>query len=234
MLESSKFNLRNKLAFILGGSGLIGKKIVELYLMHGAKVVLLDKFNKLGKKKNLIFTKINITNSLNFEKKIKKIIINSDVPDIFINCTYPKTQDWKNNSFKQIKYKSFKKNTEIHLNSFAWSAKIIADQMKDKGKGSIILLSSVYGVVGQDLNIYEGTNMEESMTYSVIKGGINNFVKLMSSYYGKHKIRVNALCPGGVFNNQNPKFIKNYNKKNTIKKNGNNRRCCLLICFSWF
>ena len=46
--------------------------------------------------------------------------------------------------------------------------------VKSKKKGSIIQLSSIYGIVGQDLSIYLGTDMEESMSYSIIKGGIIN------------------------------------------------------------
>ena len=110
--------------------------------------------------------------------------------------------DWKNNSFKKINLKSFKKNIDIHLNSFAWTAKIIADSMSKRKKGSIILLSSIYGLVGQKPFIYENTKMSESMTYSIIKGGINTLTKQMSAYYGKYNIRVNAICPGGIFNNQ--------------------------------
>ena len=60
--------------------------------------------------------------------------------------------------------------------------------------------------------------MRESMTYSVIKGGINILVKQMASYYGSYGIRVNLLCAGGVFDNQNKKFVKRYNEKVPLKR----------------
>ena len=69
---------------------------------------------------------------------------------------------------------------------------------KKKIKGSIIMTSSIYGIKAQDLTIYEGTNLEENMTYAVIKAGIIQLVKQMASYYGRHDIRVNAICPGGL------------------------------------
>ena len=90
---------------------------------------------------------------------------------------------------------------------------------KRKIKGSIIQLSSIYGVVAQDLTIYKGTNMRENMTYSVIKGGINNLTKQMASYYGKYQIRCNALCPGGIEEKKhNSKFLKNYKNKVPLKR----------------
>ena len=76
-----------------------------------------------------------------------------------------------------------------------------------KVKGSIIQLSSIYGVNAQDMNIYENTKMRESMTYSIIKGGINQLTKQMASYYGKYQIRINAICPGGIERKNIIKFL---------------------------
>ena len=220
MNYSEKFKLKNKTAFVLGGSGLVGKEVSKALLDCGAKVVILDKINRLQKNQNKFnFEIIDVSKPINIEKNYKKIIKKHSIPDIFINCSYPRTTDWSKNSFSQINYKSFKKNIEIHLNSFSWIAKIVAESMKSKKKGgSIIQLSSIYGVVGQDLTIYEGTKMKESMTYSIIKGGINNLTRLMASYYGRDNIRVNVLCAGGVFDNQNKKFVKKYNKKTPLKR----------------
>ena len=89
--------------------------------------------------------------------------------------------------------------------------------MSKRKKGSIILLSSIYGLVGQKPFIYENTKMSESMTYSIIKGGINTLTKQMSAYYGKYNIRVNAICPGGIFNNQE-KFVKEYIINTPLKR----------------
>ena len=67
--------------------------------------------------------------------------------------------------------------------------------------------------------------MRENVTYSVIKGGISNFTKQMSSYYGQYGIRVNAICPGGVINEKDRKklkvdyrFEKNYLNKVPLKR----------------
>lgn len=222
-----KFDLNNKLAFVIGGAGYIGSEIVNALNSMNCKVINLDVVpikKRLNKK--IINEYINLSKVSGLEASLKKIIKKHSVPDIFINASYPRTKDWKNNYFSKISLKSFEKNMKIHLNSYIWSSKIIAEQMvKKKRKGSIINLSSIYGLVGQDLEIYKGTNMKENVTYSVIKGGINNFTKQMSSYYGKFNIRVNAICPGGVINNEDKKklktqksFEKNYTKKVPLKR----------------
>mgnify|MGYP001324713106 FL=1 len=90
--------------------------------------------------------------------------------------------------------------------------------VKKNISGSIIQLSSIYGIVGQNLEIYKGTKMAESMSYSVIKGGINNLTRQMASYYGKYNIRINSVCAGGVFDYQNKLFLKNYKKIVPLKR----------------
>ena len=114
------------------------------------------------------------------------------------------------------------------MNSYAWLARTVAEKMVDnKVEGNIIQISSIYGIVGQDLSIYEGLNMKENMTYSAIKGGIANLTRQMASYYGQFNIRVNTICPGGLQGHmagkkgsQSPRFIKQYNKKVPIKRMG--------------
>ena len=130
-----------------------------------------------------------------------------------MNCSYPRSHDWSDNSFSKVNLQTYKKNVDIHLNSYVWLAKFVAEKMmKRKKGGSIIQFSSTYGLVGQTMKIYKGTNIRESMTYSVIKGGISNLTRQMASYYGKYNVRVNSICPGGIqAKYMSEKFVKNYN-----------------------
>ena len=108
----------------------------------------------------------------------------------------------------------------MHMNSYFISSKLAVDAMLPNKKGSIINISSIYGVVGPDFTVYEGTTMTSSVIYAAIKGGINNFTRFMASYYGKANIRVNTLSPGGIFDNQNPIFVGNFNNKVPMKRMG--------------
>ena len=82
-----------------------------------------------------------------------------------------------------------------------------------KTKGSIVNMTSIYGVVGNDFSVYENTGIGTAAPYSAIKGGIINFTRYLASYYGKQGVRVNCVSPGGIFNNQDPIFVANYEKK---------------------
>ena len=183
---------------------------------------------KKKKIKNAKYEKFDCSNLKNLEKNFIKILKKNGCPDIFINCSYPKTDDWKDCSFDEITLKRMSKNIAINMNSYAWLSRLVAQKMiKDKIKGSIINMNSIYGLLGQDLSIYDKTSMKESMPYSIIKGGLTNLTRQMASYYGRFGIRVNSICSGGLkghvpgaSNFQEKQFIKNYEKKVPLKRLG--------------
>lgn len=226
------FSLKNKTVFIIGGSGLIGNQTVKCLSTYKAKIINLDIKKNNNCHYNVYF---DCTNKNNLEKNYLKITKKFGVPDILINCSYPKSIDWKDNSFAKLKSESFNINLQNHLNSYVLLSRITGNLMKNKKiKGSIILLGSIYGVIGQDIEIYKNTKMRENLTYSVIKGGITNFTKQMASYYGKYNIRVNCICPGGVkdkINSKNKNFIKNYKKRVPLKRLADSKEIANTILF---
>lgn len=228
------FSLKNKKAIVVGGSGLLGSEIVKALLSASAQVINLDKKNlslsprykNESKKYQYSLFNIKMTNAL--DKNVDKILKKFGCPDIFINCSYPTTKNWSKSSFKNNKISNLRDNVDLHLNSYAWFAYKICDIMKkSKKKGSVIMLSSIYGLMAQNQEIYKKTNMSENMNYSIIKGGINIFAKQLASFYGSYGIRVNSVCPGGITGHvkgskkkQNKTFIKNYSRNCPLKRLG--------------
>lgn len=237
----NNFKVTNKVACIVGGLGLIGKEVVKALSSAGARTIILDVtkekgidfedyINHQGYKAS--YENFDCSDLENIETNFSALLDKYDSFDIFINCSYPRTEDWAKNSFSDISLKSYRKNVDIHMNSYAWLAKLAADSMELQGKGgSIIQFGSTYGVVGQDLTVYEDTDMDENMTYAAIKGGITNLSRLMASYYGKFNIRVNTLCPGGIFDNQNPIFVKNYSNRVPLRRMGKPEEIASVVLF---
>ena len=74
----------------------------------------------------------------------------------------------------------------MHLNSYVWISKLIAEMMrKNKIKGSILNLSSIYGLVAQDMSLYDKTSIKENASYAVIKSRIIGATKLIASTFGR-------------------------------------------------
>ena len=231
MNSSNIINLQEKNILINGGFGLIGTSISEKCILSGAKVSIIDN----DKKKSSVFKKkyhryknnIDIINAdsaskLSLKALISKIKKYKNI-DTFVNCSYPRDKNWDDNSFDSNNIESFIRNIESNFISNVWLTKEIAQIMKkNRRKSSIVLFSSIYGMVGQDKEIYKNSNIKENICYSVIKGGIINYVKLMASYYAKYQIRINCISPGGVINKknklQNKSFLKNYSNRVPIKR----------------
>ena len=235
MHYNNKF-FKNKSVYVLGGNGLIGNSIVENFLKLDALVFILDKkIKKKSKKfeiKNKIELNFDLSNPKNLERNLNKIFLKYNVPDIFINCAYPKTKDWKKNNFESISFNSFKKNIELQLISNSWVNYLVAEKMKlNKIKGKIIHLGSIYGNISQDLSLYKGTSIKENFTYPLIKGGISKFMQQLAVYYAKYDILINTVSPGGILNNQDNKFISKYNNKTPINRMANPSEISELILF---
>lgn len=230
-------NFKNKSIYVIGGSGLIGYEVSKLLSFNGAKVLILDIKN--NNKNKINFFKFEITKNLyQNQKNLETVFKIYGVPDGMINCSYPKNKNWEKSSFSKINYKNFDENIDLHLKSYVWLAKTFAEKMKyKKKKGKIIQLSSIYGILGQDLSIYKKTNMSENMMYPLIKGGIGSFTRQMASYYGKYNITINNLCPGGVLEirkgkkKQNKNFLKNYSNKVPLCRLANSEEIARVAVF---
>lgn len=224
------FDFSNLNIYIIGGSGLIGSEIVSDLIYYNAKVVNLDiqklKKSSISNHKNYNFVNFDISHQSFKNSSFTNLFKKFGDPFILINCSYPRDELWAKNNFKDISDDSFKKNIDLHLSSYALIAKNTANYMiKKKINGNILLFSSIYGFLGQDLTLYQNTAMKENMTYSVIKSGIINLVRQMSSYYGKYNLRINSISPGGIYgheagkkNIQNKNFIKNYSNKTPLNR----------------
>ncbi|CAN1593616.1 FabG Dehydrogenases with different specificities (related to short-chain alcohol dehydrogenases) [Candidatus Pelagibacterales bacterium] len=190
----------DKLLVILGGSGLIGSSIVDYFIKKKHAVINLDIKNNRLKKNNKLykFYYFDLNESENIEKNLRLLLKNKIIHK-FINASYPADENWQKLNFDNKNYEIYKKNLNLHLSGFVLSAKFFANYFKkNKIKGSIVNLNSIYGVRAQDVNLYKGTNINSNMLYPILKAGILIFTKQIASEFGKFGIRANSIICGGV------------------------------------
>lgn len=211
-----------KKLLIVGGSGLIGNHVLEKFLNNNYEIINLDIKKQKIQSAEISYIKFNISDSSKFKKilsKIKKL-------DAYVNTSYPTFKTWRKCDINQITEKYFFENLNIHLKSYIWFTKLIADKMKKNKSGSIVLMNSIYGILGQDINLYKKTNIKENIVYPAIKGSITNCVKQFASIYSPFGIRINSVLSGGVDGHnhatgskQLPKlFKKNYSSKVLLRR----------------
>ena len=211
-----KFKLTDKNVFVVGGMGLIGKEIVKSLIDAKANVIIVDIVE--SESSDVSYEYYDITDLENVNPFLKKMIKKYGNIDVWVNTSYPKTNDW-GDKVEDLKLDSWRKNVDWHLNSYSWISKEVALIMKEQGSGSIINLGSIYGVVSPDFTLYD-TNSTSPMAYSAIKGGIINLTRYLAAYFGKYNIRVNTVCPGGIFDFQDEEFVKKYEDKVPLKRMG--------------
>jgi NAD(P)-dependent dehydrogenase (short-subunit alcohol dehydrogenase family) len=209
--------LKKKIIIVTGGNGLLGSAIVERIKLEGGFCINFDINHKTSE--DLSNVECNITNQKSIDDALKMVVEKYSKIDGLVNNAYPRTKDW-GNKFEDIDYISWKENVDIQMNTSFYICQKVLVQMKMQKNGSIVNITSIYGVVGNDFTVYDGTNLTSPAAYSAIKGGIINFTRYLASYFGKYNIRTNCVSPGGIFNNQNEIFVKNYEYKVPMKRMG--------------
>jgi NAD(P)-dependent dehydrogenase (short-subunit alcohol dehydrogenase family) len=211
------FSLKDKIVVITGSNGLLGRTIINSLREEGVTAIGADiQFDNQTEHDFIM----DITNEISVRELAEKIVTKYGRIDGWLNNAYPRTDDW-DKKLEDVTLESWRANIDMHLNGYFLCCQIVLMQMKKQGYGSLINMSSIYGVVGPDFTIYEGTNMTMPVAYSAIKGGLVNLTRYLSAYYGPYQVRVNCVSPGGIFNNQPQSFIDNYNKKVPLRRMGN-------------
>ncbi|NQX55250.1 SDR family oxidoreductase [Pedobacter panaciterrae] len=209
--------LKDKIVLITGGNGLLGGEIISKIESEGAFCINVDINHDSNSELSKIKCDITDTNSI--DECIAMVIAKYGQIDGLVNNAYPRTTDW-GDRFEDIAFSSWQNNVDWQLNSYFYFTQKVVKYMAERKSGCIINMASVYGIVGPDFNVYEGTAMTMPAAYSAIKGGLINLTRYLASYLGEKNIRVNTVSPGGIFDNQNPIFVENYNKKVPMRRMG--------------
>lgn len=210
------FALTNKIIAVTGSEGLIGKQIVTTLQSAGATVIGID-LQVDPASEHTYATDITDENAVS--KTVQSIVEKYGRIDGWVNNAFPRTKDW-GNKLQDFPVASWKQNVDMHLNGYFICCRVVLEQMKKQGTGSLVNMGSIYGVVAPDFTIYEGTGMTSAAAYSAIKGAVINFSKYLAAYYGPSGLRVNCVSPGGIFDHQDPIFVENYEKKVPLRRMG--------------
>jgi len=222
------FNLKDNTIIITGGAGLLGSAFSKACTEHGANVVIVDIDEKRGnelveqikkkqKNSNIMFQRCNITNINEIHNLVETTLNKFGDIDALVNNAYPRNKNY-GRKFEDVTYEDFCENVNMHLGGYFLITKEVSKIMIKQNYGNIINMASIYGFSAPEFEIYEGTDMTMPVEYAAIKGAIINLTKYLASYLGKYNIRVNAISPGGVFNNQPESFVKKYSEKVVLEK----------------
>ena len=241
-----KFSLKDKTAVITGGTGLLGSVYTHSLLSLGASVIVIDKkIDKTKFIKNLIkeynltkeiitkikFVKCDITNKKQIDESFKKIRSNLKNLKVLINNASLVKQVGNDDlrytykPFLQMKQKDWEDFFSVDLTGALLVTQKCIPFLRKNGGGSIINISSTYGILSPDQRIYESLSpknfkqkIEKPIGYSISKSGVLNMTRFLATKFAEDKIRVNTLTLGGVYTNNPKTFVKSYSNKTPLQR----------------
>ena len=229
---SSRYDLTGRTALVTGAGGLLGRQHVAALAEAGARVVVTDvglaqaEAAVAGLRQNepsadLIALAIDVTTLDSVRAAHQQLSGRGVSIDILVNnaAIDPKVTSapgvMHSSRFEAFPVPQWQTEIAVGLTGAMLCAQVFGGAMASRGRGVILNIASDLGVIAPDQRLYrqpQVTREEEQpvkpVTYSVIKHGLIGLTKYLATYWADRGVRVNAISPGGVFNNQDPAFVE--------------------------
>tara|TARA_B100001173_G_C15992639_1_gene549638 strand:+ start:748 stop:1506 length:759 start_codon:yes stop_codon:yes gene_type:complete len=213
-------DLKDKNIILTGGSGFLGKQILEAFKLSKSNIIILD-IKKPKKSENVEYYRCDITKETEVKRVAKKITRKYRKIDILINnaaSDYVPKGKSGDFSLENLKLNIWKKDLNVGLDGSFICTKIFGSLMAAQKKGVILNISSDLSIIAPNQDLYKSLNFIKPVTYSVVKQGINGLTKYTAAYWADKNVRCNAIAPGGIFNNQDRTFLKKIKKVIPLKR----------------
>jgi gluconate 5-dehydrogenase len=210
---SDLFSIEGKTALLTGAGGFLGRTMAQALLENGARLVAFgrsDRFmeetagwaEKYGAAR-VRAVRVDMYESETLEAVLRTVAAEEKV-DVLINNAHEISEKTGFNvpegSLEQGNFDVWIRNLTGGVCWPAITTKILGEDMKRRGRGSIINISSMYGVVAPSPLLYEGTSFINPLAYSAAKAGMLALTRYTASFWGRHGVRANAILPGPFSN----------------------------------
>jgi 2-deoxy-D-gluconate 3-dehydrogenase len=221
------FTVRGKVIAIIGATGILGRQYTRFLSSAGAHTALGDingeECFRLAREVTETFGadplpfKMDIADEQQITDFFEAVMKKYGRLDVLINNVQTKPEGFYA-PFEQYSMETLSKVLDANLGGAVIAAREACLIFLRQGHGNIINISSTYGNVGADQRLYDGVSniyfpgepFSSPVSYAITKAGMINLTRYLASYYRGRNIRVNCLTPGGVFDNHDDTFVKNY------------------------
>lgn len=221
------FDLSGRVVLITGGAGLLGRQHAMAIAEAGGTPVIADLraeagegfARELGAQHGVPARSIalDVTSKDSVRSALQEVLAAYGRVDVLINnaAKNPKVEDGNlaGTRFENLSLSYWLSDIEVGLTGAFLCSQVFGAHMAEHGGGVILNIASDLGLIAPDQRIYwqEGLAPHEQptkpVTYSVVKGGLLMLTKYLATYWAAQNVRVNALCPGGVFAGQPEEFL---------------------------
>lgn len=231
---TTTFDLRGTTALVVGGRGFLGRRFAAALTDAGASVHAADLPQRsraagsdatAGDDPRVVQHDVDVLDAASVDACVSAITGRARI-DTLIYAATAKPKDFYQ-PFTASSLDGWRTILGAELDGLFLTAQRVGRDMEAAKSGSMIFLSSIYGVVGNDQRIYEGSNLPELYAgaapgtrqyshagYAAAKGGVISMTRFLAAYWGEAGIRVNCISPGGIGHaGENDAFVAKYSQR---------------------
>jgi NAD(P)-dependent dehydrogenase (short-subunit alcohol dehydrogenase family) len=248
---SDRFDVEGRAVIVTGGAGMLGTRYAQALSEAGAHVVVADLDGDRAEKvvaelagARSLAVRADVSDPSSVRDMVRQALDAFGEIDGLVNNAAldpkadPSHADENRVLFEDYPLEQWNRHLAVDLTGAFLCAQAVARPMLDRGKGSIVNVSSIYGVVGPDPRLYrdEGSRDTEPpfvkpVAYSVTKAALIGLTRYLAAYWGGSGIRVNALVPGGVRAGQDEGFVRRYSARTPLGRMAEPDEYCAALLF---
>jgi NAD(P)-dependent dehydrogenase (short-subunit alcohol dehydrogenase family) len=221
------FDLANRDLWVFGGAGYLGRSVVSLLAEMRARVLCVDledrarrMIEEAGLSSQVTPASLNANDIVAAEAFVQEQLATRGIPHGIVVMTFASTAK----RLEDLSMEDFDRANHGNLTATFALARSVGQRMAERGGGSIVLFSSMYGAVSPDPRMYEMPMNPNPIEYGVGKAGIQQMARYLAVHWGRRGVRVNSISPGPFPNpdvqRSNPAFIERLAQKSPLARIG--------------
>jgi NAD(P)-dependent dehydrogenase (short-subunit alcohol dehydrogenase family) len=228
-MNCPEFDLSDRVAIVTGATGFLGAEHCDALAESGARLVLVDVNGELCEERaaRLIENRgadalglgVDISQKAAVESMVESVVDHFGRIDILINNAQVQVPSMFV-PFEDLSIEDWNRILDVNLTGAFLCCQAAGRVFVRQGSGSVINMGSIYGMLGPHHSIYKGTAFNTPAAYSVTKAGIYGLTRYLATYWAEKGIRVNAITPGGIYNQHKDPFHSAYSEQVPMKRMG--------------
>ena len=225
--DGNLFDVAGRVFIVTGGLGQLGRQFCLMLASRGAKVAAFDcaaddqrvaaAFGEA--RARIVSLPVDVIDRRSVEAAVATVHERLGPPDGLVNAAAldspPDAPAGENGPFESYPEAAWDRVMDVNVKGTMICCQVVGARMAAAGRGSIVNVSSIYGLVSPDQRLYEyrresGVPFVKPVAYSASKSALLNLTRYLATYWAPRNVRVNTVTFGGVFNKQDPKFLAGY------------------------
>jgi len=221
-VAGAEFDLSGEVVVLTGGAGILGAAFAAALSRFGASVAIVDRDGGKAKQSAQAVARArayeaDIADPKALRRLEEQVAAELGAPTVLVNNAAAKSAHFFA-PFEQFPLEDWDQVMRVNLTGAMLCCQVFGAAMAERGRGCIVNILSIYGIVAPDQRIYEGSSYEgrainTPAVYSASKAALLGLTRYLATYWSTRGVRVNAITPGGVRSGQNDTFVERYSAR---------------------